>query len=383
MYKGCRYFLLLAALIMGLGVLGGANDAEAAQVTSVSIVTPDSGVVRGIDSLIVATVNVFDVGPSTEDLSVVIWLTAAGADANADSVVGELNDIAHDYEGEDGAKRKISGIDLSTSSTTGHQTLGEDIDEALAGTLVRLIPGDDREGNSRTAGGIVAVLKTKSTDSKDKFKSKDFVGNADSVVTKNTSSGHSFTWYLRVPAEAAALKKIRVAAVVVDTKETSSAARLGESPVVKVSPASQQFNVDGDRPINPSAEDAFVNAGTQGRGFWNEEEEDVDGTQTDISDLVFGRLMDDAITSPGRRKGREASGFDRGKSQILGIGDSLRVSLKLGPDAGTILLGDDNVGAIIFGTHFAMDKNSHDDGEVQLGLRIAEGMFGCRRRRSV
>ena len=69
MYKGCRYFLLLAALIMGLGVLGSANEVAAdTQITKVSIVQPDSGVVRGIDSVIVAKVEVFDI-PAQKDLS--------------------------------------------------------------------------------------------------------------------------------------------------------------------------------------------------------------------------------------------------------------------------------------------------------------------------
>ena len=69
MSKGCRYFLLLAAFIMGLGVLGGANEVEAAQVTGVTVSTPDSGAVRGIDSLIVATATVFDVPRSRDDLT--------------------------------------------------------------------------------------------------------------------------------------------------------------------------------------------------------------------------------------------------------------------------------------------------------------------------
>ena len=56
------------------------------QVSSVSIVSsPDSGVVRGIDSLIVATANVFDV-PRSDDLTVVMWLVVG----SADTVLGNL-----------------------------------------------------------------------------------------------------------------------------------------------------------------------------------------------------------------------------------------------------------------------------------------------------
>ena len=47
MYKGCRYFLLLAAFIMGLGVLGGANEVGAAEVTKVSIAMPRQRRVEG------------------------------------------------------------------------------------------------------------------------------------------------------------------------------------------------------------------------------------------------------------------------------------------------------------------------------------------------
>ena len=64
----------------------------------------------------------------------------------------------------------------------------------------------------------MAVLKTKNTDGTfNGYDSKDFVGNADSVATAGITNGTSFTWYLRVPAEVADIKRVRVAAVVVDT----------------------------------------------------------------------------------------------------------------------------------------------------------------------
>ena len=63
---------------------------------------------------------------------------------------------------------------------------------------------------------------------------------------------------------------------------------------------------------------------------------------------------------------------------VLGIGDSLSLRLQLGADAGRILLGKEKVGAIIFGEHFAVDKDRNDDGIVEFGLKIEEDQFGAK-----
>ena len=58
--KGSKYLLLLAALMVGFGLIGSAN---AATVSSIAVTSPDSGAIRGIDSTFVITAKVIDLSP--------------------------------------------------------------------------------------------------------------------------------------------------------------------------------------------------------------------------------------------------------------------------------------------------------------------------------
>lgn len=385
MSKGCRHFLLLAAFIMGLGVLGGANEVGAAQVTGVTVSTPDSGAVRGIDSLIVATATVFDV-PSSADLTVMMWLVVT----NKDSLVGEVGDATADvayeyYDDKKKIRRVIGGGDFAAENNT-LANINADI-AALQSTVTTptVVAQTLHRDGVTDVDGRVAVLKTKNTDDND-LDSKDFVGNADSVATAGITNGTSFTWYLRVPPEVADLKRVRVAAVVVDTTSTTTGtgatARLGEDPVVKVSPESEQFRIDGDRPANPVSNDPFDGgAGTapnQGSGnhLLSTYADPYGPVAEDLN--LFGELKPGAITVlENKRKGKVVGGFPRGNSRVLGIGDSLHLRLSLGDDAGRILLGDDEVAVKAFGKYLVADKNNNDDGVVQFDVQIADGMFGA------
>ena len=398
MYKGCKYFLLLAAVILGLGMLGGANEAGAAQVTEVRITTPraptylDSGEVRGIDSLIVAEVDVFDV-PSSGDLTVAMWLITA----TDSTVVTEATSVLVDYKGgDDGDERQevepsADDDDDGVSDVDRIAALRADIAQA-AGPLTDASRGALSETGRGPVGGavgLVAVRKEKN-DTDDKIDSKDFIGNADSVATKAITNGTRFTWYLKVSPQLAEVTKVRVAAVAYrDPDGTSATDRVGEddagtanvdeSPVVGSSPKKHQFNVDGDRPPNPTpgtvpgsdppvAISPFGDlAGAQNTGY-NSELITDDLTDNEARLLLYGKLKttlnpgvagspgppivaavpaetDDntqlAITSTKRRKGRTVTGFYRGlPTQVLGPGDSLRLQLNLGDDATTVLLGN-------------------------------------------
>ena len=77
--KGSRYLLLLAAFLVGFGLVGSAN---AATVNSIIVTTPaDSGAVRGIDSSFVITAKVIDLSP-VDSLEVIMFLTTS-----SDSIV--------------------------------------------------------------------------------------------------------------------------------------------------------------------------------------------------------------------------------------------------------------------------------------------------------
>ena len=179
MYKGCRYFLVLAALIVGLGVLGGANEVEAQRVTAVSIVTPDSGVVRGIDSLIVAKATVFDV-PTNKNLTVVMYLVTD----NKDTVLTEATSAYTDFSGDKPVYRRVGELYDATpdvpddalqprSEPTEVGELYDAIFEAIDGALIDASRANDADPPVRdsysTNGvlgnlGLIAVQKQKNVD---------------------------------------------------------------------------------------------------------------------------------------------------------------------------------------------------------------------------
>ena len=270
MYKGCRYFLLLAAFIVGLGVLGGANEVEAAQVTEVRIITPaDSGAVRGIDSLIVAEVDIFDV-PTSPNLTVAMWLVTA----TDSTVVTENTSVLVNYKGgkKNDERQELPAVvtpdEVTSDEVSAITDLRDDIEYAASGPRL-LGTGQFPDDNilidaSRDAlgAGLVAVRKRKNNDD-DEFDGKTFIGNADSVAEKGITNGIRFTWYLKVSPQLAEVTKVRVAAVAYrDPEGATQADRIGaddtatptadESPKIVVSPTKRQFNVDGDRPPNPS-----------------------------------------------------------------------------------------------------------------------------------
>ena len=76
--KGSKYLLLLAAFMVSFGLVGVAN---AATVKSIEVTSPDSGVVKGIDSTFVVTAKILDLSP-VDSLEVVMYLTTS-----SDSVV--------------------------------------------------------------------------------------------------------------------------------------------------------------------------------------------------------------------------------------------------------------------------------------------------------
>ncbi|MEE2629102.1 MAG: hypothetical protein VX670_11615, partial [Candidatus Latescibacterota bacterium] len=79
--KGSKYLLLLAAFMVGFGLVGGA---QAATVHSIAVTSPDSGAIRGIDSTFVVTAKVLDLSP-VDSLEVIMYL----ATTNDSTVVAD------------------------------------------------------------------------------------------------------------------------------------------------------------------------------------------------------------------------------------------------------------------------------------------------------
>ncbi len=412
MYKGCRHFVLLAAFFVGLGVLGGANEVGAiAEVTNVSISSPDSGVVRGIDSVIVATVDVFDI-PKTSDLTVVMYLVTGGKD----TVVTETNSVGIkvDVKGkgtefrEDGTVAEEAALRDSLGELEGDVRAALGITRTSDAGVIdasRKTPGDDPQFTDVNADrGLVAVRKVVNFDDEndeldDDILSTDFIGNADSVTTRDITNGTQFTWYLKVSAELPDVKKVRVAAFVME--QTSNTPSGNDYSGVEISPVTGQIDVDAERPRNPVNTLAFYNAdfsvkeeAADGTGNHESPEEDITaGNTADDSDGVEG--IDDAADLryyfgdllPGNYSAGKTGivGFSRDDATdgttVLGIGDTIRMQLKLGDDVSDVLrkasLG---VGAVVFGKTFPVDtgnrlKDAQGD-VVKFDLILPEDAFG-------
>ena len=76
--KGSKKLLLLASLLVGFGFAGSSN---AATIQSVAVASPDSGVVRGIDSTFQVTVDVVDF-TQNDDMKAYIYLIVGGVDSS-------------------------------------------------------------------------------------------------------------------------------------------------------------------------------------------------------------------------------------------------------------------------------------------------------------
>jgi hypothetical protein len=204
--------VLLAVVLVGAG-LGTAWGAP--QLHSVSVISPDSGVVRGIDSAFVAQIKVINIG-SSDSLQVVAWLVTS----TDSTVVGDSTAVTADTAG------------VAYNFQTG-------IKAAAGGNLVAAF----------TTGGtnVHAILQRRGRGFK-KFGGDSTLVATDSVKWVASSDTTIFTWYGRVRDEMGVGTGVRVAAYTSLSGSTSS---------VMISPTSRQFSIDAERPLTA---DAFVTA---------------------------------------------------------------------------------------------------------------------------
>ena len=101
-------------------------------------------------------------------------------------------------------------------------------------------------------------MSTRTGETNDVGATDEIVGDADSVTTKPLTNGTEFTWRVKVSPQLATVNMVRVAAFAYPINEDGTLGDAGDAEVV-ISPKSEQFNVDGDRPKNPSHTLAFNN----------------------------------------------------------------------------------------------------------------------------
>ncbi|MEE2725988.1 MAG: FlgD immunoglobulin-like domain containing protein [Candidatus Latescibacterota bacterium] len=199
MMKGSKRLLLLTAFLAGFGLTTSA-DAQSSLISSVAVTSPDSGVVRGIDSTFVVTATVTDYSAS-DSLEIYMYLTTAGSTT---AVVQDANGTDH-----------IAAITALGPTLTG------------------------------ASGGLVAAYARTSGDST--ITASDVDGT--SVTVSKSGSVTTFVWNGKVHATSGTVSAVTAAAVVVDYNTGAA----NDTLTAKASSTSGQFSIDADRPINPTA----------------------------------------------------------------------------------------------------------------------------------
>ena len=197
--KGSKRLLLLTAFLAGFGLTTSA-DAQSSLISSVAVTSPDSGVVRGIDSTFVVTATVTDYSAS-DSLEIYMYLTTAGSTT---AVVQDANGTDH-----------IAAIQgLSGATLTG------------------------------ASGGLVAAYARTSGDST--ITASDVDGT--SVTVSKSGSVTTFVWNGKVHATSGTVSAVTAAAVVKDYNTGA----VDDTLTAKASATSGQFSIDADRPANPN-----------------------------------------------------------------------------------------------------------------------------------
>lgn len=309
-----KCFVLLAALLVG--VLGSGVDA--ATIHSVTMTTPaDSGAIRGIDSSFVVTTKVIDFTP-VDSLEVVMYLAV-----NDSTVVA------------DGGATPTTFGSLSQASVI---LIGQNknaFDGGVVAANVRRLR-DGQTSSTASGGSLVAVQQKRGRGLANKANLR---GDGDSVVVSTSGDTTIYKWYGKVSVNSGTISGVRAAALVVDDNSNPADGDFtdsGDTTDVTLSAANKLFKVDGDRPGNPSA---YLDRGQSG-----------------------------AVT---------VSGFARGNTSVLGIGDTIKVDVKLGGQANAVLLGDSlSVIADYFGKLFTISKSARSADTLQQRLVLTEGLFG-------
>jgi hypothetical protein len=317
MMKGSKCLLLLAAILVGFGLVG---RSDAATISTLEVTSPDSGAIKGIDSLFVVTAKVIDI-TRTDSLELIMYL----ASGNDSTVVSDTLNQSTTW----GGKSQINVVLIAGDNNPWGA--------AASGTLKRL--KDAQSGAATTTSLIAVQQKSRRVNT---FAAPSHKGDADSVVATVSNDTTTFKWYGRVNGSAGTMSNVHAAAFVIDddngTAESTDTSSVALSTTTSISTrAKVKFTVDGDRPSNPSSL---------------------------VSNAAY---LGNVVVRP-----------TVGSTTVLGIGDSLVVRSKLGNNvANSVLLGDSlSVQLDVFNKAFTFDKGKRSVDTLRINVTLAEGNYG-------
>ena len=298
-YRKC--IALFAAALVGFGVI--AADAQST-VQSVTISSPDSGAVKGIDSTFTVVAVVEDFTTETSD-GILFYLFVGN-----DSTV-------------------VADTDANDSDTALNGTELDNLVRAASGAVAV----KNTAGATVTDGAFVAAAITRAD------AANAHAGDGDSIGVSKSGSNITYTWYGKVSSTSGTVSGIRAAAASWDGTGSAMSAD------TKLSATTLTFGIDGDRPTDPASmvSDSSTVAGER-------------STQTNTYSAFTARTA---------------------RGQILGIGDTIKVDVKLGGQASAVLTSSSTltVEADIFGKTMSVPKTASND-TINFRKVIAAGDFG-------
>ena len=195
---------LAACAALAAACLTAPGPADAAVIDRIEIVSPDSGQVRGIDSLVVVEVATRTT-QADSGLALFVWLVEDGADS----------------------------LVLADTTAFGAAAVTDTIKAAIgasAGHFAARAPSSFLAARRARQASLTPVI-----------------GDGDSITFSTRAAGVGidtlvFRWYVRIPASVGTFERVRAAATVHDPVSVPTLS------AVSVSDASGQIGVDGDRP---------------------------------------------------------------------------------------------------------------------------------------
>jgi hypothetical protein len=316
-YRKC--VALFAALLVGIGV----TTADAATVSSVTVLSPaDSGALRGIDSTFSVRAKLLDFTPN-DSLEVIFYLVTS----NDSTVVADSTNLV-----SGGGRALASAIAKSTNNRI-RTTAGVNFNSARVSAMA----------GSEDNGALIAVRATRG---QALVSPRSFKGDADSVRATTSGDTTIFTWYGKVHYTSGTVSGVRAAAIAIDGTGTT-VTTLTDTTVPSLSAGSLLFTIDADRPANPASR-VTVNSAA------------AEGNRVGSPNILVGGLSNSATSD-----------------NVLGIGDTLKLDVKLGSITDGVLIGDTlNVVADAFGKAFAVSKSARSSDTLKWRQVIAEGDYG-------
>ena len=294
--------LIAIAVVLSVGLFAGSADAI---LDSVRVVSPDSGIVRGIDSTIVVEVFMKTAGADSANISAYAWL-GLKATATGNAVIAEI----------------APGSDNGAIET--------DIQAAVGAANVLTPAGDFVAMKATVSKTAMAAEVAKARGNAGRLTA---IGDADSVVVgagpappDGVGKSWKVTFFYKLSPLVGEVTGVTAFAAAYDLKNVGSTEAPNGYHPVQAAKRGWAIKLDGDRPtevITIPAGGIVTRGGNEVKGF------------TDLNGTATGTIL---------------------KGTVLGVGDTVKIDYDLGTAASQILFGGLKLSAKLSGKVISLGK---------------------------